>query len=251
MKPKILAVIPARFASTRFPGKPLSPIAGKPLIEHLYLAASKSRLIDKVVVATDSHEIAAAVNRFGGEVVTTSSKHQTGSDRTAEVMEKLGGEIILTIQADHLGITGAVYDKILTVMVGNRAIKFATIARKIEDEDVLYDPNRVKLVMDASDHALWFSRYPLPFLQGVNENRLRRFNYYYHIGVYFFRKSALRAFHMWPRSPLERAESLEQLRIMENHHKIRVFKIINRIYSIDTPNDIRLVEKYFSSRSGE
>lgn len=245
MKPKILAVIPARFASKRFPGKPLSLIAGKPLIQHIYQAASKSRLIDKVIVATDSPEIMKAVNDFGGEAIITSGNHQTGSDRTAEAMEKIGGEIIINIQADHIGVKPAVFDRILKSMLQDRKIMFATIARKVEDEAALFDPNRVKLIIDRDDYAYWFSRYPLPFLQGVNGNRLGQFDFYYHVGTYFFRKAGLKLFHSWPRSPLERAESLEQLRILENRHKIKVFKIKNEILSIDAPEDLKLAEKNY------
>jgi len=117
MKPKVLAVIPARFASKRFPGKPLSPIAGKPLIQHIYNAASKSKLIDRVVVATDSREIQEAVLNFGGEAVITSCNHRTGSDRAAEVMQKIGGEIIINIQADHIGVKPAVFDRVLKAIL--------------------------------------------------------------------------------------------------------------------------------------
>ncbi|HDL03942.1 MAG TPA: 3-deoxy-manno-octulosonate cytidylyltransferase [candidate division Zixibacteria bacterium] len=245
MKPKVLAVIPARFASKRFPGKPLSPIAGKPLIQHIYNAASKSKLIDRVVVATDSREIQEAVLNFGGEAVITSCNHRTGSDRAAEVMQKIGGEIIINIQADHIGVKPAVFDRVLKAILEDRKIRFATLARKVEDEASLFDPNRVKLILDADDYAYWFSRYPLPFLQGVNGDRLGQFDFYYHVGTYFFRKTGLKMFHAWPRSPLEKAESLEQLRILENNHKIKVFKIKSEILSIDTPQDLKLAEELY------
>lgn len=243
MKPKVLAVIPARFASKRFPGKPLSLIAGKPLIQHIYQAASKSKLIDKVIVATDSPDIMKTVIGFGGEAIITSGNHKTGSDRAAEAMEKLGGEIIINIQADHIGVKPAVFDRVLKAMLADRKIMFATIAKRIESESALFDPNRVKLIIDDNDYAFWFSRYPLPFLQGVNGDRLGAFDFYYHIGTYFFRKTGLKLFHSWPRSALEKAESLEQLRILENHHKIKIFKIKNEILSIDTPQDLKLAEK--------
>jgi len=251
MKPKILAVIPARFASKRFPGKPLSLIAGKPLIQHLYQAASKSKLIDRVVVATDSPEIEEAVQKFRGEIVMTSGNHRTGSDRAAEAMQKIGGEIIMNIQADHLGVTPAAYDRVLKAMLDDRKIRFATIARKIENEAALFDPNRVKLILDGEDFAYWFSRYPLPYLQGVNGNRLDKFDFHYHVGTYFFRKAALKMFHSWPRSDLEKAESLEQLRILEHREKIKVFKVKNQILSIDTPQDLKTAEKLLKNRSGE
>jgi 3-deoxy-manno-octulosonate cytidylyltransferase (CMP-KDO synthetase) len=245
MKPRILAVIPARFASKRFPGKPLSPIAGKSLIERLYLETAKSKLIDRVVVATDSQEIINGVREFGGNALLTSSKHRTGSDRTAETMRKIGGEIILNIQADHLGVTGRMYDRVLSRMLEDRNIEFATLAMKVESEDTLFNPNRVKLIMNSNGDAFWFSRYPLPYLQGVNGSKLEQFEFYYHIGVYFFRKKGLMQFASWPRSPHEKAESLEQLRILENHRRIKVFKIRRKVISIDAPEDLKQAEKHF------
>ncbi|UCD17996.1 MAG: 3-deoxy-manno-octulosonate cytidylyltransferase, partial [Candidatus Zixiibacteriota bacterium] len=247
MKPKILAVIPARFASKRFPGKPLSPLAGKSLIERLYRETARSKLIDRIVVATDSRRIIKGVQEFGGEALMTSGKHRTGSDRTAEAWKKLGGEIILNIQADHLGVTGGMYDRVLARMLGDRSIEFATLAAKVDSEQVLFNPNRVKIIMNSTGDAFWFSRYPLPYLQGVNGGRLDEFDFYYHIGVYFFRKKGLKQFAAWPRSPHEKAESLEQLRILENHRRIRVFKITSKIISIDTPEDLKQAEKQFSA----
>nr|MBN2278709.1 3-deoxy-manno-octulosonate cytidylyltransferase [candidate division Zixibacteria bacterium] len=246
MKSQIVAVIPARLGSRRFPGKPLAPIAGKPLIEHLYREASRARLIDRVVVATDTTLIAKAVQGFGGEAFMTSRSHRTGSDRTAEMAGKTGGEIFLNIQADVLGVKAAVYDRVLKAMLADKRMNFATLARAVESDECLYDPNRVKMIMDPDDYALWFSRYPLPFLQGVKGSRLKHFKYYYHIGVYFFRKTGLKRFTAWKQTPMEKAESLEQLRILENREKIKIFKIKNKLYSIDTPEDLKGVERYFS-----
>ncbi len=239
---RILAVIPARFQSRRFPGKPLSLIAGKPLLEHLYREASRSKLIGRVIVATDDERIYSAAEAFGGEAVYTSNRHRTGSDRSAEIMQKLGGDIIVSIQADHLGIKAADYDKVLKAMLVDRKISYATIARKIEDDSTLFDPNRVKLIIDESNHAIWFSRYPLPFLQGVDGNHQGQFDFYYHIGIYFFRNVALKEYHHWRPGIFEKAESLEQLRILENHRKIRVFKTKSKIISIDAPEDLMSAE---------
>jgi 3-deoxy-manno-octulosonate cytidylyltransferase (CMP-KDO synthetase) len=242
MKPEILAVIPARYGSRRFPGKPLAQIAGKSLLEHIYEEVSKSKLISRVVVATDSQEIYRAVENFGGEPVFTSARHHTGSDRVAEIGRKLGGEIIINIQADHLGVKGSDYDRILKIMITDRKIEYATIAKRVENEEQLYDPNRVKVLIDGDNNAIWFSRYPLPYLQGVDDDRLKHFDFHYHIGVYFFRKKALLKFQSRAQSRYEKAESLEQLRILENHHKIRVFKIKSGVYSIDTPEDLKPLE---------
>ena len=238
MKAKVLAVIPARYQSRRFPGKPLAFVGGKPILQHIYNEASKAKLIDRVVVATDSDKIKSGVEGFGGEVVITSKRHRTGSDRAAEVASKLGGDIILNIQADHVGMNRQNYDSVLKKILADKNIRYASIVKKIEHETDLFDPNRVKVIFDSQDNALWFSRYPLPYLQNINGDRLSTFKYYYHIGVYFFRRSALDKFSRWTRSPLEKAESLEQLRILENHEKIRLFKIKSRVLSIDTRDDL-------------
>jgi 3-deoxy-manno-octulosonate cytidylyltransferase (CMP-KDO synthetase) len=245
--PQILAVIPARFQSKRLPGKILTPIAGKPLIRRLYEEVSKSKRIDRLVVATDNREIVDLVENFGGEAIMTSTKHRTGSDRTAEVAAKLGGRIIINIQADHLGINGATYDKILDTIIADKKIKYATIIKKIERDEELYSPDRVKVISDSDQNALWFSRYPLPFLRGAGGHRVDMFDFYYHIGVYFFMNSALKKFASWRRTPLEKAESLEQLRIMEHREKIRLFRTNREILSIDGPDDLKKIKKYFMS----
>jgi 3-deoxy-manno-octulosonate cytidylyltransferase (CMP-KDO synthetase) len=244
MKTSILAVIPARLGSRRFPGKPLSLIGGKSLLERLYLEISRVRLIDRVVIATDSEEIIKAVKEFGGETVKTSGRHKTGSDRTAEAAKKLGGEIIINIQADHLGVGYREYSRVLKAMLENRDIKYASFIKKIEEETTLFDPNRVKAIIDGQNNALWFSRYPLPYLQGVETDRLANYDFFYHVGVYFFRKAALAQYHRWRQSRHEKAESLEQLRILDNHKTIRLFQINNRVLSIDTPEDLKEAKKY-------
>lgn len=243
--PHILAVIPARFNSKRLPGKILTPLAGKPLIQRLYEEVAQSKRIDRLVVATDTKEVIDIVKGFGGEAIKTSSRHRTGSDRTAETADKLGGQIIINIQADNLGLGSAVYDRILDKMIADKNIKYATIARKIERDEQLFNPDRVKMIFDSDNNAIWFSRYPLPFLRGVNGSRVNKFDFYYHIGVYFFRKLALQKFASWPRSTMERAESLEQLRILEHWEKIKVFKTRRDILSIDAPDDLKKIEKYF------
>ncbi len=242
MRPKVLAVIPARMAASRFPGKPLALISGKMLIQHLYEEASKSNLINKVIIATDSSQVAGAAENFGAEVMMTSNSHKTGSDRAAEALEKYKSDIVINIQADHIGVKAINYTRIVREMLDDRTIRYATIAKKVESESYLYSPHRVKLVFDKNDNALWFTRYPIPYLQGVKKDPLSKFDYYYHIGVYFFRKKALQNFHAWKQSPLEKAESLEQLRILENGGKIKVYKIKNKIISIDTPKDIKLAK---------
>ena len=244
MKTSILAVIPARLGSRRFPGKPLALIGGKSLLERLYSEISRVKLIDRVVVATDSAEIIEAVRKFSGETIKTSARHKTGSDRAAEAAKKLGGDIIINIQADHLGVGHKEYSRVLKAMLENRDIKYASFIKKIEDEAILFDPNRVKALIDVNNNALWFSRYPLPYLQGIETDRLTNHDFYYHVGVYFFRRSALAQYHRWLQSRHEKAESLEQLRILDNRKTIRLFKIDSRVLSIDTPEDLKEAKKY-------
>jgi len=244
MKTKVLAIIPARLSSKRFPRKVLYEINGKSLLEHLYREINRAKLIDRVVVATDSDEVIKTVSQFDGEAVKTSKKHQTGSDRTAEVAKKLGGDIIINIQADNLGVKAADCNKVITEMIADKSIKYATFAKRVESEDELYDPNRVKVIFNREKEALWFSRYPLPFLQGESGNRIDKFNYYYHIGIYFYRKEALKNFAASKRTPLEKAESLEQLRILEKGGKIKIFELKRNIWSIDSPDDLKKIGKF-------
>jgi len=238
MKPRVLAVIPARMESSRFPGKPLAKIGGKSILELLYRELTRAKNIDRVAVATDSKEIIEAVGAFGGEAVRTSKKHRTGSDRASEAASKLGGNIIINIQADNLGLKAVEFDRVIVEMQNDRKIKYATFIKRIESEKDLDDPNRVKVIADSDRNALWFSRYPLPYLQGKSDDRLKKMDYFYHIGVYFFRRTALEQFSKWKRTPLEKAESLEQLRILEHRQKIRLFRTTSRIYSVDTPEDL-------------
>ncbi|MCX6826530.1 MAG: 3-deoxy-manno-octulosonate cytidylyltransferase, partial [candidate division Zixibacteria bacterium] len=165
------------------------------------------------------------------------------SDRSAEVAKKLGGQIIVNVQADHLGITRRDYDDVLKIMLSDHKIKYATIAKKIDSEMQLYDANRVKVLLDNKDDAIWFSRYPLPYLQGIDDSLLNHFEFFYHIGVYFFRRPALLKYKGWPQGRYEKAESLEQLRILENHQRIKVYKTKSRVFSIDIPEDLRFLKK--------
>lgn len=213
-------------------------------MERLYLEISRVRLIDRVVIATDSEDIIKTVREFGGETIKTSTRHKTGSDRTAEAAQKMGGDIIINIQADHLGVGYREYSRVLKAMLANKDIKYASFVKKIEDEATLYDPNRVKVLIDNNNDALWFSRYPLPYLQGIEADRPAHHDFFYHIGVYFFRKAALIQYHRWRQSRHEKAESLEQLRILDNHKTIRLFQINDRVLSIDAPEDLKEAKKY-------
>ena len=246
MATNVLAVIPARMGSTRFPNKVICPFNDRPLLFYVHREIARVSAIDRLVIATDSKEIAKASENFGAEVVMTSKKHRTGSDRVAEVARKFGGDIILNIQADSFGLTSAALTKLVQAMRTDRRIQFATLARPIENDNELFDPNKVKVVTDSTGDALWFSRFPIPFLQNsVEKDRFSQFKFLLHIGVYGFRRQSLSKFASWKRTVLEKAESLEQLRILGNGAKIRVIKTKARTVSIDSPDDLSKLRRIY------
>jgi 3-deoxy-manno-octulosonate cytidylyltransferase (CMP-KDO synthetase) len=244
MKQETVAIIPARLGSTRFSGKVLYEHRGKPLLFYVYRNICRSRLIDRVVIATDSPEIEKAARGFGAEVVKTSKKHRTGSDRVAEAAGKVGGAIVINVQADTLGLKGTALDSIVERMKRSRKIEFATLARKIGSDDELFDPNKVKVVMDRDDNALWFSRFPIPYLQKADESaRSSQYRFWLHVGVYFFRANALKKYRSWQRGEAEKAESLEQLRILENGGTLKVYKTKINSFSVDSPKDLLIMKQ--------
>lgn len=222
------------------------PYRGKPLLFYVYNEVSKARNIDRAVVATDSKQVQKVVAPLGAEVILTSSHHRTGSDRVAEVMAKIGGDILVNIQADNLGLKAPVLDRTIEQLTKDSSIKFATLARRLETDEELFDPNVVKVVVAKDGTALWFSRFPIPYLRSAAEkNRAKQFQFLRHVGIYFFRSETLAQFAKWKRSSLEKAESLEQLRILENGETIKVFKTTMRSVSIDTPQDVKKLERGF------
>ena len=243
---RITAVIPARLESKRFPQKVLYPFKGKPLIAHLHAELSKSKEINRLVIATSDKEIIDAASSFGAEIMRTSKRHKTGSDRTAEVVKKIGGDIILNIQGDNFGLKVQTIDKLIQKFTADNKIQFATLANKIESDAELKDPNNVKVVLDKNSDAILFSRSVLPFIQNsMRKSMTSQFTFYHHIGIYLYRRSSLLRFATWKRSELEKTESLEQLRIIENAEKIRVFKTKIRPVSIDTLHDMKKIEKKY------
>jgi len=239
MKPGVVAVIPARIGSRRFPRKVLIPYQGKPLLYYVWNEARKARLVDRLLIATDNREIAEVSRGFGAEVVLTKAGHHTGSDRVAEVARKFEGSIFINIQADNLGLHRSMLESCLTKMLKDKKIAVATLAQRIVRDEDLFNPNLVKVVVDSQKDALWFSRFPIPYLQKFDrDSRTGAFRYLGHIGIYFFRRTALLDFARWKRSPLEKAESLEQLRILEHGGRIRVFETGRPVLSIDTPDDV-------------
>lgn len=256
-----IVIIPARYASTRLPGKPLVRLYGKPMIQHVYERAVKSQLAGAVYVATDSPEIYGVVEGFGGKAVMTSADHASGTDRVAEAAMKIsasgsapGGEdIIVNIQGDEPLIRPEMIDDVIRLMEDERA-SIGTLAKRIEDPEEIADPNVVKVVFDREGFALYFSRSPIPFHRaifrdmgrGINEADMPAVSMFKHIGIYAFRKTTLLDFSKLPPAKLENIEKLEQLRALESGLRIKVGETEFETVGVDTKNDIERVEKCLS-----
>jgi 3-deoxy-manno-octulosonate cytidylyltransferase (CMP-KDO synthetase) len=242
MKPKVVAVIPARLDSSRFPGKALHPIHGRPLIYHVWKSVTKSKQIDQVYIATDSPEILKTASAFGADVYLSSRKPKTGSDRVAEVAKAIDADIYVNVQGDCFGISHTALDKVVTMVSTNKNIGIGTLAAPIKSDDDLFSPNLVKVVVDSKGRAHWFSRFPIPYVQHASSiPRWRQAKFYGHIGVYVFRREALLQFAGWKQTPCEVSESLEQLRILEHGGAIHICQTGQKPISIDSPEDARKV----------
>jgi 3-deoxy-manno-octulosonate cytidylyltransferase (CMP-KDO synthetase) len=242
---EIVAVIPARFASTRLPGKPLLSDTGRPLIQHVVEAARRARWLDRVLVATDDQRIADAVAGFGGEFVMTRSDHPTGTDRVAEVAAGLpDARIIVNLQGDEPEITGAALDRVVTLLDDDPEVPMATLATPIRSEAVYRDPSCVKVVVSRTGRALYFSRSPIPhYRDGLPRSDAPLG--YLHLGLYAYRRDFLLGLGALPPSPLEAAEKLEQLRVLQAGHPIAVGLVDEPSIGIDTPDDYRrFVERW-------
>lgn len=243
MATRVVAVIPARLGSSRFPDKVIFPINGQPMLYHVHWALTKAKEVDRVLIATDDKKIKEVVEKFGGEVIMTSKRHRTGSDRAAEVLAKVGGDIIINVQGDNLSLKPALVDRLVISLKADRKVNYATLAYRITDDKELFDPNKVKVITDPDSNALWFSRYPIPYLQhALEENRHKQFPYLGHIGVYAYRAKGLKQYADWKQSRYELAESLEQLRILENGGKMKVLLTTARPISIDRPEDLKKIK---------
>lgn len=246
--PHVTGIIPARLHSRRFSRKVLHPLQDKPLIFHVWNSVRRSRQIDQLFVATDSQEIGRGVNAFGGAVIMTSNKPKNGTERTAEAVMDMKTDIVINIQADNLGLSGPVIDRVIREMTADKTIKFATLARKINGRDwkqKLGDPNVVKVIQTNDGHAGWFSRQTIPYIQRPGRKRpIDLYSFLEHIGVYFYRKSGLMDYLAWPRARSEKVESLEQLRILENGGRIKLFTTRAGILSIDSKQALEKAKEY-------
>lgn len=240
---KITGIIPARFASTRFPGKPLVDIRGKSMIQRVYEQSKKSKRLSDVIVATDDERIEHAVKSFGGKVCMTSPNHPSGTDRCAEVVEKLrlSCDAVINIQGDEPFIDPRQIDLICSCFDDHHT-SLATLIKPVTSEEVLFSPNSPKVVIDKDGFALYFSRHPIPFIRGVEKNEwLSKGSFFQHIGIYGYRISALSSITRLSPSSLEKAESLEQLRWLENGFRIKTAITTLETIAIDTPQDLQRV----------
>lgn len=244
---KFLGIIPARYESTRFPGKPLVLIHGKPMIQWVYEKALST--VDYLCVATDDHRIADAVSGFNGRVIMTSPDHRSGTDRCAEAAEKLSGtvmfDVAINIQGDEPFIQPEQIDTLKSCF--GEQTEIATLIKKIETTGELFNPNKPKVVVDNLNNALYFSRSPIPYNRNEKEENWLKQTYWSHIGIYGFRRHILSEITKLKPGKLEIAESLEQLRWLENGYKIKTAETFSQGFGIDTPDDLaralQLLEK--------
>lgn len=250
-----IVIIPARYDSTRFPGKPLSLLKGKTLIQHVYENSKRAKLINDVIVATDNKAIFEKVLSFGGKTVMTDRRHNSGTDRIAEVAESIDCDIVVNVQADEPLIRPEMIDDVILLLNDDRA-SIGTLVKRITEPEDIFDPNVVKAVSDKDGFALYFSRSPIPyhrdlFSQSCREEEITRLQdlqiseliMFKHIGIYSYRREALLSFSKMKQTELEIKERLEQLRALENGMKIKVKETFFETIGVDTPEDLERVER--------
>src|SRR5438477_1312402 len=243
---KVVIVIPARYGSTRLPGKPLVPLVGKPMIQRVFERAKQAKTAGRVIVATDDERIVAAVKAFGGEAKLTRTDHRTGTERIAEVAAHTDGEVFVNVQGDEPLLDPAAVDTAVKALLEEPAAAISTVAVAIRTPGDIMDPNVVKTVLDFEDNALYFSRAPIPWVRDTGMKTHAR--HLKHLGLYVFQRDALLEYPTLPQGELERIEQLEQLRWMENGWKIRVAEVEHDAVSVDVPEDVARLEKLLEGR---
>ncbi|MBR1730659.1 MAG: 3-deoxy-manno-octulosonate cytidylyltransferase [Selenomonadaceae bacterium] len=239
---KSICVIPARYSSTRLPGKPLKEICGVPMICIVYDRASQAKLIDKAIVATDDERIFKAVKDHGGEVMMTRADHPTGTDRLAEVANNFDNvDLIVNVQGDEPLIEPSLIDALISLFNDDENLQMATVATELKDIEEIKNPNNVKVVTDQNNYALYFSRSQIPYPRNANKSP-----FYKHIGIYAYRREFLLKYAKMSPTPLEQSESLEQLRALENGYKIKVLHSDNQFIGVDTEEDLKIVNEIYS-----
>lgn len=237
----VIGVIPARYQSTRFAGKVLADILGKPMLQHVWERAKKSRMLDDLIIACDHEIILKAAAKFGAKAVLTSKEHTCGTDRISEVVNPLDVKIVINIQGDEPLIHPMMIDSVARSLLEDKTLNMATIMRKIETTKQVFDPNVVKVVVDKNNFALYFSRAPIPYLAPNAD--IEQVLYYKHIGLYGYTKDFLFTYKNIPVSNLEKTEKLEQLRVLSEGFKIKVIQTPFDTIGVDTPEDLERVKE--------
>jgi 3-deoxy-manno-octulosonate cytidylyltransferase (CMP-KDO synthetase) len=238
---KVVVVIPARYGSTRLPGKPLVSLGGQPMIRRVYERAKSAQNVDRVIVATDDERIVKAVETFGGEARMTRPDHRTGTERVAEVAAHVEGEIFVNVQGDEPLLDPVAVETAVRALLEEPQAAVSTVATPIRPPGDIMDPNAVKVVLDFDDNALYFSRAPIPWVRDTaSKIQVRHLK---HLGLYAFQRDALLEYPTLPQGELEKIEQLEQLRWLENGWKIRVAQVEHDAVSVDVPEDVARVEK--------
>lgn len=245
---RVVAVIPARYASQRIPAKPLVDICGKPMVQHVYEQTRRARRVDDVLVATDDPRIESVVRSFGGTAVMTPGSLQSGTDRVAFVAKELDGDIVVNVQGDEPLIEPAMIDEAVAIVAESEAL-VGTLVKKIERPAELFNPSVVKVALGMEGHCLYFSRSPIPFVRDAqNDEWLKHHIFYKHVGIYVFRRTFLLRFPTMAPTPLERAEKLEQLRILENGFAIRATVTLYESIPVDTAEDLERVRLTYAKK---
>ena len=245
---KFIGIIPARFASTRFPGKPLAMLGGRTVIQRVYEQATA--ILDEAYVATDDERIYQAVEQFGGQAIMTRTDHKSGTDRIEEAAEKIGtqADVIINIQGDEPFIQQSQIETLMHLF-DDPSTQIGTLGKRFETIEAALNPNSPKIVTDKRGFALYFSRSIIPFIRGKEQGEwLQHFPFLKHLGLYAYRREVLREVTLLPQSPLEIAESLEQLRWLENGYRIRVGLTDVETVGIDTPEDLQRAEAFLATR---
>jgi len=247
VEPRILAVVPARFASTRFPGKIIAPLAGKPLVLHAYERACEASLVSEALVATDDDRVVQALAPFGVPVMLTSPDHSSGTDRIAEVAGQVDADILVNLQGDEPLIDPRTIDATIQPLLEDPDLVMATARHLIKDPGQIANPNVVKVVCDGQGRALYFSRSAIPYIRDEADRASARDCYWQHIGLYVYRHAFLPQFAAMAQTPLEKLEKLEQLRVLENGYPIAVVDTEYEGTGVDTPEDLERVRELMAA----
>lgn len=238
----VIGIIPARYSSTRFEGKVLADILGKPMLQHVWERAKQTHTLDDLIIACDDERVLEVAKGFGAQVVFTSKAHASGTDRICEVINPLDVKIVINIQADEPLVQPIMIDRVAQALLGERSLSTATLMKKIERPEEIHDPGVVKVVVDKNNFALYFSRAAIPYCPLNSE--VKQPIYYKHIGLYGYTKDFLFIYKNLPVSNLEKTERLEQLRILEEGFRIKVIETQFDTVGVDTPEDLEKIKSY-------